>query len=147
VRERGNAISIWLRDHGVRSDRVAEMWQAYASLSLPENRTAFLRTLRSVVDPGGQAVDASDRLYLTGSMPTLIIWGDHDNIIPVAHAHATQAALPGSRLEIFEGVGHFPQVEAPEQFIVALRDFVDTTTAATAGPTDSATTAASRPRP
>ena len=139
VRERGNAISIWLRDHGFKSDRVAEMWQAYASLSLPENRTAFLRTLRSVVDPGGQAVDASDRLYLTESMPTLVIWGDRDNIIPVAHAYDTQAALPGSQLEIFEGVGHFPQVEAPEQFIAALSDFVDTTTAAIGTPTGSAT--------
>jgi pimeloyl-ACP methyl ester carboxylesterase len=127
VRDRGNAISAWLSDHGVRSGRVAEMWKAYASLSLPENRNAFLRTLRAVVDPGGQAVDASDRLYLTESLPTLIIWGDHDTIIPVDHAHAAQEALPGSRLEIFEGIGHFPQVEAPEQFVDALLGFMRTT--------------------
>jgi pimeloyl-ACP methyl ester carboxylesterase len=127
VRERGNAISVWLRDHGVKSQRAAEMWQAYISLSQPENRRAFLRTLRAVVDPGGQAVDASDRLYLTESMPTLIIWGDNDKIIPVAHAHTAHAALPGSRLEIFEGAGHFPQVEAPEQFVDVVMDFIEST--------------------
>jgi pimeloyl-ACP methyl ester carboxylesterase len=127
VRERGNAISVWLRDHGVKSQRAAEMWQAYISLSQPENRRAFLRTLRAVVDPGGQAVDASDRLYLTESMPTLIIWGDNDKIIPVAHAHTAHAALPGSRLEIFEGAGHFPQVEAPEQFVDVVVDFIEST--------------------
>jgi pimeloyl-ACP methyl ester carboxylesterase len=127
VRERGNAVSVWLRDHGVKSQRAAEMWQAYISLSQPENRSAFLRTLRAVVDPGGQAVDASDRLYLTESMPTLIIWGDNDKIIPVAHAHTAHAALPGSRLEIFEGAGHFPQVEAPEQFVDVVMDFFEST--------------------
>ena len=132
VTERGNAISLWLRDHGVKGGRVAEMWQAYASLSLSENRTAFLRTLRAVVDPGGQAVAASDRLYLTESMPTLVLWGDHDTIIPVEHAYTAQAALPGSRLEIFEGIGHFPQVEAPDRFVEALVDFIGSTTPAPA---------------
>ena len=130
VRDRGNALSAWLRDRGVRSDRVAEMWQAYASLSQPENRAAFLRTLRAVVDPGGQAVDASDRLYLTGALPTLIIWGDADTIIPVEHARRAHEAMPGSRLEIFEGVGHFPQVEAPERFVEAIEQFIATTDAA-----------------
>jgi pimeloyl-ACP methyl ester carboxylesterase len=124
VRERGNAVSRWLRDHGFRQDRAAEMWAAYASLSVPENRSAFLRTLRAVVDPGGQAIDASDRLYLTEARPTLIIWGDDDAIIPVSHAYAAHDAMPASRLEIFEGVGHFPQVEAAPRFVEVLEDFL-----------------------
>jgi len=127
VRERGNSISRWLRDHGVRQDRAAEMWDAYASLSRPENRAAFLRTLRAVVDPGGQAIDASDRLYLTQAMPTLIVWGDDDAIIPVAHARAAHEAMPGSRLEIFEGVGHFPQVEDAPRFVEVIEDFLAST--------------------
>jgi pimeloyl-ACP methyl ester carboxylesterase len=127
VRERGNAVSRWLRDHGFRQDRAAEMWDAYSSLSVPENRSAFLRTLRAVVDPGGQAIDASDRLYLTEARPTLIIWGDDDAIIPVSHAHAAHDAMPGSRLEIFEGVGHFPQVEDAPRFVQVLDDFLGAT--------------------
>jgi pimeloyl-ACP methyl ester carboxylesterase len=103
------------------------MWSAYASLAESENRQAFARTIRSVIDPGGQAVSAMDRLYLASAMPTLIIWGDRDDIIPLGHAHAAHQAIPGSRLVIIEGVGHFPQIEAPTQFVNALIDFVDST--------------------
>ena len=95
-----------------------------------DNRQAFARTIRSVIEPGGQTVSAMDRLYLASSMPTLIIWGDRDDIIPVSHAHAAHEAIPGSRLVIIEGVGHFPQIEAPGQFVAALVDFVDSTTPA-----------------
>jgi hypothetical protein len=35
--------------------------------------------------------------------------------------------MPGSRLEIFSGAGHFPHVEAPERFVDVLTDFVETT--------------------
>ena len=77
-----------------------------------------------------------DRLYLASSMPTLIIWGDRDDIIPVSHARAAHEAIPGSQLVIMEGVGHFPQIEAPEQFVAALVDFVDSTTPARLGAED-----------
>lgn len=130
VRDQGNAISRWLHRQGIRPPRVAEMWQAYASLADGETRQAFLRTLRSVVDPGGQSVSARDRLYLAAAVPTLIMWGDNDPIIPVSHAFEAHELMPGSRLEIFEGVGHFPQVEVPEQFCEVLIDFLDTTTPA-----------------
>jgi len=72
-------------------------------------------------------VSAMDRLYLASSLPTLIIWGDRDDIIPVSHARAAHEAIPGSRLVILEGVGHFPQIEEPKQFVAALVDFVDST--------------------
>ncbi len=134
VAEQGNRLSRWLRDRGIRAERWAEMWLAYSSLAEPESRHAFLRTLRAVVDPGGQAVDASDRLYLTETIPTLIVWGDADDIIPVGHAHAAHEAMPGSRLEIFENVGHFPQVEAPERFVEVITDFITSTAPAEAAP-------------
>src|SRR6476620_969706 len=78
-----------------------------------QTRQAFLRTLRSVVDYRGQAVSALNRLHLTSELPTMAIWGDKDQIIPVDHAYAAQAARPGSRLEVLAGVGHFPHVERP----------------------------------
>ncbi|MGZ4681713.1 MAG: alpha/beta fold hydrolase [Acidimicrobiales bacterium] len=127
VRDRGNAVSTWIRDRGIRSGRVAEMWRAYASLAEPENRQAFIKTLRAVVDMGGQTVSATDRLYLAEAVPTMIVWGDHDTIIPVDHAYAAHEAMPGSRLEIFPGIGHFPQTEAPERLIEVLVDFITTT--------------------
>jgi len=130
VRTWGNALSAWFWDRGIRSGRLAEMWNAYASLGDPATRRAFFRTLRAVVDPGGQAVSATDRLYLAGVLPTLIVWGDADPIIPADHARAAHAAMPGSRLEMFEGVGHFPQREAPDRFIDVVIDFMGSTTAA-----------------
>jgi pimeloyl-ACP methyl ester carboxylesterase len=106
------------------------MWRAYASLAESENRRAFVRTLRAVIDPGGQSVSARDRLYLAAGVPTLIMWGDEDPIIPVAHAHAAHQAIPGSHLEIFAGAGHFLHVEEPVRFAEALTHFVESTAAA-----------------
>jgi pimeloyl-ACP methyl ester carboxylesterase len=127
VRDRGNAVSDVLRHNGIKPPKVAEMWAAYASLAEPENRHAFLRTLRSVVDAGGQSVSARDRLYLAAVMPTLIVWGDNDPIIPCSHGMEAAEVMPGSRLEIFEGVGHFPHMEVPGQFIDVVLDFMATT--------------------
>ena len=61
-------------------------------------RGAFIRTLRAVVDWRGQLVTMLDRAYLAERMPTMVMWGDHDGIIPVEHAQLAHAAMPGSRL-------------------------------------------------
>lgn len=90
-------------------------------------RTAFNRTLRSAVDWRGQVVTMLDRCYLTEAMPTLIVWGDHDGVIPVGHGKMAHAAMPGSRLEIFAGAGHFPHHHDPDRFVTLLDDFVATT--------------------
>jgi pimeloyl-ACP methyl ester carboxylesterase len=111
----------------IRNPRLAEMWRAYSSLAGAENRKAFVRTMRGVIEPGGQSVNAGDRLYLAARVPTLIVWGDRDGVIPVEHAHDARELIEGSRLEILEGVGHFPHVEAPERFVDVLLDFLAST--------------------
>jgi pimeloyl-ACP methyl ester carboxylesterase len=133
VRDRGDTVSRFLKDRGIRSGRAAEMWLAYRSLTETENRKAFVRTIRSVIDPGGQTVSAMDRLYLAAAVPTMIVWGEDDTIIPVSHAHAAHEAIPGSRLELFPGVGHFPHVEDPHRFVEVLTDFIATTPVAPEG--------------
>jgi len=127
VRERGNDISRMLHRRGVRMGRIGEMWSAYASLTKSANRQAFVRTIRAVIDPGGQTVSALDRLYLAAQLPTLIVWGKNDTIIPVSHAHAAHEAIPGSRLEIIDDCGHFPHVEDPERFLGVLLEFLEAT--------------------
>jgi len=104
-----------------------ELWRSYESLSDPATRKAFLRTLRAVIDPKGQAVSAENRLHLAAEMPTLIVWGDSDPIIPVDHAFAAHDGIAGSRLEIFEGAGHYPHCEAPDRFVEVLADFIEST--------------------
>jgi pimeloyl-ACP methyl ester carboxylesterase len=134
VAERGNGIGDLLTRVGIQSPRVREMWQAYSSLARAENRHAFVRTMRGVIEPGGQSVSALDRLYLAAHIPTLIVWGDRDEIIPVSHAHTAHETIEGSRLVIMEGVGHFPHVEAPEEFLAVINDFLASTPPAEAAP-------------
>jgi pimeloyl-ACP methyl ester carboxylesterase len=74
-------------------------------------RRAFLSTLRSVIGVRGQRVNAQDRLYLAGALPTLVMWGGRDHTIPVEHGHAAHAAVPGSRMAILEHAAHFPHLE------------------------------------
>lgn len=127
ARTGGEKVLRFFRDRGVRAPHIAEMWSAYASLTQTENRHAFIRTMRAVIDPGGQTVSAKDRLYLAAAVPTLIAWGDRDDIIPVQHAHDAHALLPNSQLEIFEGAGHFLHVEHPVRFAEVLHDFIERT--------------------
>jgi len=123
----GNKLRSWFTSAGLQSPRGAEIWSAYSSLADSQTRQAFLRTLRSVVDYRGQAVSALNRLHLTSEIPTMAIWGEADQIIPVAHAYAAHAARAGSRLEVLPGVGHFPQVERPTEVVELIDDFIITT--------------------
>jgi pimeloyl-ACP methyl ester carboxylesterase len=128
LRTAGNRVAAWLHGFGIRSAPAGqEMWRSYASLADADARRAFFRTLHAVVDLGGQSVSAADRLYLSAQIPTLIVWGARDPFIPVSHAVAAHDAIPGSRLEIFEDVGHYPHCEAPERFTDVLVDFITST--------------------
>lgn len=109
----------------------AEVWRSYSGLSETRGLQAFINTVRSVIDIGGQRVSARDRLYLAQEMPTLIVWGDRDQIIPVAHARIAHELMPGSELRIVEGAGHFLPFERPEPFLEALSKFIATTEPAT----------------
>ncbi|MEI2698316.1 MAG: alpha/beta fold hydrolase [Microthrixaceae bacterium] len=120
-----------MRRIGLQPTPVAlETWRSYCSLIDPETRSAFISTLTAVVDRSGQRVSAHDRLYLASALPTLIVWGDSDPIIPVEHAHDTHQAIPGSQLEILPGAGHYPHCEDPQRFAELLVEFVGSTEAA-----------------
>lgn len=124
----GGAIGRGLSKLGVKpAADLAEVARGYSSLAEPDRRRAFLATLRSVVGTEGQRVSASDRFYLAEEVPVLIVWGARDPIIPVEHGEDAHRALPGSRLEIFDGVGHLPQVEQPGRFIALIEDFTGET--------------------
>jgi pimeloyl-ACP methyl ester carboxylesterase len=124
----GEAIGQGLGRLGVELGHdMAEMTRGYASLSDAEARRAFLHTLRAVLDLAGQRVNATDRLYLARMIPTLIVWGRRDPLIPVRHAEVAHRGMPGSRLEIFDDAGHFPQLEDPVRFVRVLIDFIERT--------------------
>ncbi|GAA1720661.1 alpha/beta fold hydrolase [Fodinicola feengrottensis] len=99
----------------------------FASLSDPEGRKAFLHTARSVLDIGGQRVSGTDRLYLAENVPTMVMWGSIDPVIPMRHGERAASVIPDCRLEIFERAGHFPHCDQPGRFSRTLLDFLDNT--------------------
>jgi pimeloyl-ACP methyl ester carboxylesterase len=113
--------------HSSPKPSLEELARSYASLADGDRRAAFLATVRGVVGLNGQKVRAEDRLYLARELPVLLIWGAQDPIIPVEHAQAAHELLPHSTLAVFDGVRHFPHVEAPQQFVKTLQDFCATT--------------------
>ena len=127
ARRIGDAVAQRLRLLGLGTRHFEEEWRSYVALAESDTRDAFVRTLRSVVDLSGQSVSAHDRLYLACRLPTLIIWGRRDHVLPVHHAESAHEAIPGSRLEIFERSGHFPHAAETRLFVAVVRDFVDTT--------------------
>jgi pimeloyl-ACP methyl ester carboxylesterase len=104
-----------------------ETWHSFVSLGEPAARRAFIQTVRGVMDLGGQRVSANERLYLAEGLPTLIVWGEKDPLIPVRHAREAHERMAGSRLEIFPDAGHFPYRDDPERFASVLLDFIGAT--------------------
>jgi pimeloyl-ACP methyl ester carboxylesterase len=58
------------------------------------------------------------------SAPTLVVWGERDSLIPVAHARDFQGVIPGARLSVISGAAHNPMVDAPEAFNEAVLAFL-----------------------
>ena len=125
VLEAGAAVGAFLTRIGLRpSADLGEIARGYASLDNASSRLAFLHTLRAVIDPIGQRVSARDRLYLAQAVPSLILWGERDPVIPVEHGRDAHAAMPGSRLEVLPQAGHFPHLDEPRTVARALEELV-----------------------
>ena len=101
--------------------------QGFASLDSAGSRQAFLHTVRAVIEPSGQRVSAHDRLALASLIPSLIVWGENDSIIPASHGAAAHEAMTGSRFEVFPGAGHLPHDADPDRFAAVLTEFCETT--------------------
>ncbi len=71
----------------------------------------FIPELRHAFDP--------ERI----SVPVLLVWGDRDRLVFHRGSERILSAVPGSRLQLLKGVGHCPQVEAPERFTELLLEF------------------------
>ena len=122
------SVGRFLGKFGLRGDPLLdEIWASYTRLTDARTQRAFVHTIRAVIDVAGQRISARDRLYLAREVPTLILWGDRDAVIPVAHAHVAHELMPESRLEIIEGAGHFVPIEHPDNVSALLRNFLETT--------------------
>jgi len=98
-----------------------EMVERYASLSrAPCHREALLQ----LTSGRGERREASPELLSAIRVPTLVMHGEVDNLIPAAHGEAFAAAIPGAELKLYPGVGHLPQEEIAEDSASDLRAFL-----------------------
>lgn len=82
------------------------------------HRDAYLKTLEAVT----RFTDFPDFASIT--VPTLVLVGAEDRIAPPHIARAMAGAIPGAVLEVIEGAGHIPNIEAPDAFDAALARFL-----------------------
>ncbi len=101
-----------------------EVMRVVDGLVDPTAHSAFIRTLRAVVDWRGQVVTMLDRSYLTERLPVMLMWGTDDTVIPYAHALLAHSAMPHSTLATFEGSGHFPYHDDPVRFVALIEEFI-----------------------
>jgi len=102
-------------------DLITEEWieEDYQMSLQPGAQRCLLSALRSMVSIWGAKQDAYkpilDHLEKI-EVPTLIIWGEQDQILPVAHARTAAERLPDARLHILDRCGHMPNIERAEEF-------------------------------
>ena len=100
-----------------------EMVNRYASMSRgPGHRAAILALM---ADPNARRVATTDRMARL-DVPTLVLHGDGDNLVPVEHGRQFAATIPDAELVVYENVGHLPQEEVTEQSLADLRAFLNT---------------------
>jgi 4,5:9,10-diseco-3-hydroxy-5,9,17-trioxoandrosta-1(10),2-diene-4-oate hydrolase len=95
----------------------------YQLAQVPNFMEATLESLRSAVNVAGQREVFLDQLPRL-QMPTLLLWGIEDRVIPYRHATAAVTHLEKGSLELIPNCGHLPHVEQPKRFASILDDFL-----------------------
>jgi pimeloyl-ACP methyl ester carboxylesterase len=90
---------------------------------LPGGRYALVQTARQVIPPNMKEIECK---YPTISVPTLILWGREDKIMPLIVGKLLHKAIPHSQLDIMCHTGHAPQEERPEATIPRIEAFLET---------------------
>jgi len=89
-------------------------------INLPNAKYAFESTL---VNSATTQIGLN-RLRQINNIPTLILWGAHDKVIPLEHSKFFKDAITNSRLEVIDDAGHAPFTEKPDQVCELLRNFL-----------------------
>jgi pimeloyl-ACP methyl ester carboxylesterase len=89
-------------------------------------KRALVETCRSLVPPDQEAIISR---YGELRLPVLLLWGRHDNIVPLSQGTRLKCAIAGSNLVVLEECGHNPQEEKPEETFTAIGRFLNGMTA------------------
>jgi pyruvate dehydrogenase E2 component (dihydrolipoamide acetyltransferase) len=96
--------------------------QLYQQRTQPGAHAALVATADAAFGDGQQHIDLRDTLEGL-NIPVLVVWGDADAVIPVAHAQEAERALQ-SRIEVFADSGHCPHIERADAFNQLVRSFL-----------------------
>jgi pimeloyl-ACP methyl ester carboxylesterase len=102
-------------------------WQveAYAEpLTGKDARHALKETVRQLIPP---KLDAIIGRYSELDVPTLLLWGEADRVVPIWVAEEMERRLPDARLEVLTECGHIPPEEKPRESLEILLDFLEKT--------------------
>jgi pimeloyl-ACP methyl ester carboxylesterase len=105
-------------------ENLVNLRRAARALGDVSGRRAFFASLRGVIEPAGQRGSFIEMKYLARHVPMLIVWSERDGVIPLAHAHAANEHVPGSKLVVFPGGGHEPHRRHAAGFADAVAAFV-----------------------
>jgi pimeloyl-ACP methyl ester carboxylesterase len=86
-----------------------------------EAKRALVETCRTLIPPDQEEISAC---YANLRLPVLLLWGRHDNIVPLSQGIKLETVIPGARLEVIEGCGHNPQEEKPGETMAIIERFV-----------------------
>ena len=101
-----------------------ELIDRYYELTLREgNRKAFKERLASSKNTASK--NNTSQLIKTIKVPTLVLWGDHDQLIPVASAYKFHEDLPNDTLVILKNLGHVPMEEDPKVSLKSVKEFIE----------------------
>jgi pimeloyl-ACP methyl ester carboxylesterase len=99
------------------------MIDRYSDFALAPGHRQILGGVLRAITP---AVGATKEKLAAIQMPTIILWGDKDLLIPVANAKKFQEAIAGSSTIIYPNVGHLPHEESPQKSVRDLLRFLST---------------------
>ena len=140
-----SSMGLWLEEHPVvdffmltHSERAALLWHdpsidvAKAYMAAPEDpeakREADLDRTKTLMAVGKFAWPIPDKGLAKRAhritMPTLLLWGDSDQIVHPDYGLAFQDLLPNATLKILENCGHLPQIECQQEFLEAVQAFL-----------------------
>ena len=112
-------------DSALITDELVETF--YQMSILPGAQKSFLSALRAGANLCGQHADIIRSIVdnlASINVPTLILWGQQDRILPIAHAYVAQGRIPNAKLQILDRCGHLLQLEHPEEFNALLLEFL-----------------------
>ncbi|MEX2467077.1 MAG: alpha/beta hydrolase [Gemmatimonadota bacterium] len=100
-----------------------DLVEGYAApLEQPDALPALLACAARIEPPGLDAITAR---YPSLTLPTLLLWGRHDRVVPPSVGIRLARTLPNARLHVLERCGHLPHEELPEASLTLLEDFLE----------------------